>query len=306
MEAEAVRITITDKGAIEASLWNATPAKAIVLLHPGTAVSQRFYEPFARYLTELGFSVITYDYRGTGRSRPASLRGLEVTMSDWMEDDVGAVTRWAAARFPELPMLAVGHSLGGHALALSSETNSLHAAVLLASHAGVTTMIRGIGERARVWFVMRVLAPLLCATLGYMPGRRLGLGEDLPSGVMLQWSRWTTLPRYFFDDPAMDAELRMGRIHIPLLVLGFEDDPWANSRAISLLLGPLVNSKMERREIVPRDVGLPSIGHMGFFRKHAAAQLWPQVGLWLQEQLTAANGHCGNDSVKSHVLQDMK
>jgi hypothetical protein len=36
-----------------------------------------------------------------------------------------------------------------------------------------------------VRFVMRVLAPLLCALFGYMPGRRIGLGEDLPAPVML-------------------------------------------------------------------------------------------------------------------------
>ncbi|HYE39248.1 MAG TPA: alpha/beta hydrolase, partial [Ramlibacter sp.] len=109
-------------------------------------------------------------------------------------------------------------------------------------------------------------------------------GEDLPRGVMLQWSRWTTLPRYFFDDPAMDAAARMSRVRAPLLVLGFDDDPWANPRAISLLIEPLVHAKIDRRQFAPRDVGLPAVGHMGFFRKRAGERLWPQVGNWLIEQ----------------------
>ena len=300
MHPEPVHITLPTHGKIEGSLWTTNGARAVVLLHPGTAVTQRYYEPFARYLLELGLNVVTYDYRGTGRSRPANLRGFTVSMSDWMNDDVGAVTHWAAARFPALPMLAVGHSLGGHALALSEDTNSLRAAVLVASHAGVTATISGFSERTKVWIIMRVLAPLLCAVLGYMPGRKLGLGEDLPRGVMLQWSRWTTLPRYFFDDPAMDAARRMSRVQIPLLILGFNDDPWANPGAISMLIAPLTNAKIERHQIAPRDANLPVIGHMGFFRKRSAERLWPQIGSWLLDQLTDV------DSQPADIADDLR
>jgi predicted alpha/beta hydrolase len=278
---ESVTIPVSRAGAIGATLWHADDARAAVLLHPATAVTQRYYEAFARYLHGLGFHVLTYDYRGTGRSRPADLRRCTVTMADWIEDDNAAVTRWAAARFPGLPLLAVGHSVGGHAIALSSATGMLSAAVLVASHAGVTRTIRGAVERARVWTVMRLLAPILCTVLGYMPGRRIGLGEDLPRTVMRQWRRWTTLPGYFLDDPALDARRRMARVRLPLLVLGFDDDPWANARAIDILVQPLVNARLERRPIAPRDVGLPAIGHMGFFRKQCADRAWPLVGEWL-------------------------
>ena len=284
---EPVTIPLPGTGAVEATLWHAAADRAVVLVHPATAVTQRFYEAFAHYLHGLGFAVLTYDYRGTGRSRGADLRTCTTTMADWMEDDNGAVTRWAAARFPGLPLLAVGHSVGGHAIALSSATNLLTAGVLVASHAGVTRTVRGAVERARVWCVMRVLAPVLCRLLGYMPGRRIGLGEDLPRTVMLQWSRWTTLPGYFLDDPAMDARRRMARVRLPLLALGLADDPWANPRAMDILLAPLAAARLERREIAPRDVGLAAIGHMGFFRRQCAGRVWPQVGEWLLAQCAA-------------------
>lgn len=281
---QQLAIQIPGKSAVGASLWQVEQACGVVLLHPATAVTQQFYQAFAVYLSGLGLHVLTYDYRGTGRSRPARMRDANASMADWMEDDVGAVTRWAGARFPGLPLLAIGHSVGGHAIALSSASSALRAGVMIASHAGVTRTIRGLAERARVWGVMRVLTPVLCAVYGYMPGRRLGLGEDLPAPLMRQWSRWSRLPRYFYDDPAMQASERAARVHLPLLVLGFDDDPWANPGAIDLLLEPLLNARIERRHIAPSAVGVPHIGHMGFFRQRCADALWPQVGSWLLRQ----------------------
>lgn len=284
MDSQSIDISTAGGERIAARLYPAPAPRALVLLHPATAVTQGYYEAFARWLAGLGLSVLTYDYRGTGASRPHDLRTCTVTMADWMEEDVGAVTRWAAERYPALPLLAVGHSVGGHAIALSDETVRLRAAVLVASHAGATRLVRGLGERLRIRLVMRVLGPLLCALYGYMPGRRIGLGEDLPASVMRQWSRWTSLPRYFFDDPAMYAGRRMRAQRLPLLVLGFDDDPWANPEAISMLVAPLAKAGVERRQIAPRDAGVPAIGHMGFFRKRCATLLWPQVGDWLLEQ----------------------
>jgi predicted alpha/beta hydrolase len=278
---EHINIPVLKDNVIAATLWEVAQARAVVLLHPATAVNQTYYLAFAGYLSGRGLHVLTYDYRGTGRSRPRDLRDVKVSMADWMEDDVGAVTRWAAERFPGLPLLAVGHSVGGHAIALSSATQALRAAVIVASHAGVTRTVRGAVERMRVWCVLRLLGPVLCAMFGYMPSRRLGLGEDMPATVMLQWGRWSTLPRYFYDDPAMHAVQRAARVRIPLLVMGFDDDPWANPHAMSLFLAPLVNAPIERQQVAPRDAGVTSIGHMGFFRKRFAETLWPGVGDWL-------------------------
>ncbi|KQQ96548.1 serine aminopeptidase domain-containing protein [Massilia sp. Leaf139] len=290
MTPESHAIPTADGASLAATLYVASAPKALVLIHPATAVTQTFYEHFARYLAGIGLTALTYDYRGTGASRGRSLSGEAVTMAGWMLEDVPAVTRWALERFPDLPLLAVGHSVGGHALVLSGDRNAVRAAVLVACHAGITRTIRGRAEQARVWCVMRVLAPLLCALNGYMPGRRIGLGEDLPRGVMLQWSRWTTLPRYFYDDPALAAEARAARLRMPLLALGFDDDPWANPHAMDILLAPVTGAPVERRQFAPRTLGLGGIGHMGFFRKRCGPALWPAVGDWLLAQAAREEG----------------
>src|SRR5262249_35081851 len=51
-----------------------------VLVHGATAVPQSYYRHFAAFLATRGMRVITYDYRGVGASRPASLRGFSATM----------------------------------------------------------------------------------------------------------------------------------------------------------------------------------------------------------------------------------
>lgn len=276
-----ITIPVKQGDVLAATVWERSDAKALVILHPATAVSQAFYKDFAEYLYAMGFNVLTYDYRGIGHSRSGTLQHCHVSMSDWIEQDVGCVTAWAKLRFPSLLLMAVGHSVGGHAILLSTATRSLHAAVLVASHAGVTRTIQQTQEKLRVWFLLRILAPVLCRTFGYMPARRLGLGEDLPAPVMLQWGRWSAMPDYFYDDRAWDARRRASEVTLPLLVLGFDDDPWANSAAITRLMAPVENAKIERREIRHADYGIPAVGHMGFFRTRCAEKIWPEVGRWL-------------------------
>lgn len=279
-----ITIPVNEDGFLSATLWERSDARAIVVLHPATAVVQEFYRGFAEYLFNQGFGVLTYDYRGTGRSRSGALRSCCVSMSDWIEQDVSSITAWVKSRYPGLRLLAVGHSVGGHAVLLSSATSELQAAVIVASHAGVTSTIKQTTEKVRVWCLLRVLAPVLCLIFGYMPARRLGLGEDLPTPVMLQWGRWSAMPGYFYDDPDWDARQRASEITLPLLVLGFDDDPWANPEAISRLLEPVQNAQIERCDIRHADFGLPSVGHMGFFRTQSAEKLWPVVAKWLQGQ----------------------
>lgn len=280
----SIIIPVNEGGFLSATIWQRSDARAIVILHPATAVVQAFYKGFAEYLFNQGFNVITYDYRGTGRSKSGKLRSYSISMSDWIEQDVGCITAWAKTRYPGLNLLAVGHSVGGHAVLLSTATSALHAAVIVASHAGVTSTIKQTPEKVRVWCLLRILAPVLCRIFGYMPARRLGLGEDLPAPVMLQWGRWSAMPSYFYDDPDWDARQRASEITLPLLVVGFDDDPWANPEAIASLMEPVQNAKIEHREIRHADFGLSSVGHMGFFRTRSAEKLWPIVGQWLARQ----------------------
>ncbi|WP_323120285.1 alpha/beta hydrolase family protein [Burkholderia alba] len=288
MQPHPVQFPAADGYPLHGTLWHPPgDARACVLIHPATAVPERLYFGFAQYLAERGFAALTYNYRGIGASRPAQLGRLDARMRDWADLDVEAATGWARRRFPDLPLLAVGHSFGGHAIGLCDATRHLQAAVLVASHAGSTRLIRSRMERLRVRLMMRVIAPLACRLFGYMPGRYLGLGEDLPAGVLREWARWTESPRYFFDDPTLDAPGRFERHSLPLLVIGLDDDPWGTPAAIDLLASYLKRAKVERRQIDPRAAGGGPIGHMGAFRSRPGKVLWPDIAGWLSSAVTA-------------------
>ncbi|HDR8939409.1 alpha/beta hydrolase family protein [Burkholderia vietnamiensis] len=288
MTSESIAFSAADGYALRGTLWSPdAPPRALVLIHPATAVPERLYAGFARFLTTRGFAALTYNYRGIGSSRPARLTKLQARMRDWIELDVGAAIAWARDTHRAVPLLAVGHSVGGHAVGLSAGTAHLRAAVLVAAHAGSTRLIESAAERLKVRLILHVLGPLASALLGYVPGKRLGLGEDLPAGVFREWSRWTALPHYFFDDPTLGAAERFSKQRLPILAVGFDDDPWANRRAIDLLVSYLTGAAVERRQIDPHAAGTGPVGHMGFFRSRPGAVLWPGVADWLAQALDA-------------------
>ncbi|GLX99857.1 alpha/beta fold hydrolase [Actinoplanes sp. NBRC 101535] len=269
-------------GVITGTLWepDGEPEAALVI-HAATATPQGFYRNLAGYLAENGIATITYDYRGTGRSgSPRAHRHL--AMRDWMETDVPAVAAWAHERFPGLPQFAIGHSLGGHALTLGHGTGRLTAFALVASHVVSIREIPDRAERLRVSLVMKVLGPALGRMLGYVPARRLGLGEDIPAAAMAQWAAWSQQEGYLFTDPAMRGPERAATVTLPVLIIGLTDDKWATASQIDGLAAHLANATVERRTYSPADAGVTEIGHHGFMRRHVKDALWPDLLGWLR------------------------
>ncbi|RKH63448.1 alpha/beta hydrolase family protein [Corallococcus aberystwythensis] len=261
------------------------PVRGVVLLHPATAMPASMYFAFAARLTDDGFAAVTYNYRGVHPSGVA--KQTRAGFLTWTDQDVDAVTRWAAECHPGLPVLAVGHSFGGHAIGLSASSQHLTAAVMVAAQAGSLRFIRSRRERLLVAMYLKAIGPLCARFLGYMPYARLGLGEDVPAQAALEWSHWASLPRFYFDDPRVDAAARFQRLRIPVLAIGLEDDPWGPPEAIDLVCQHLTGCDVERRQLSPEDSAGQGICHLGFFREHHAATLWPTVMDWLRRHAPA-------------------
>ena len=289
VSASAVTIPARDGYPLGATLHlpREAPLVGLVLVHAATAVPARYYAPFAAALAGHGLAALTYDYRGIGASRPPRLRGFGASMRDWIDLDAEGVTAWARAAHPGLPLLAVGHSLGGHAVGLCSGSRHLAGAALVSSAVAWIGYMQGAPERLRVGGLLRVVGPGLMLAFGYVPMGWLGMGEDLPGPAFRDWAHWIGQRRYFFDDPSMNAAARFARVRGPLLLVGADDDPWTPAPAIDLLGSYFTGAPRERWQIIS-SATTGRVGHTSFFRERHGETLWPRLIDWLLRRAAAA------------------
>jgi predicted alpha/beta hydrolase len=255
------------------------PPHRTVLVSSATAVPRRIYRGFATYLAEQGFAALTYDYRGIAGSRPPSLKGFSARMRDWAALDAAAAIDHMRTVWPQAPLSLVGHSFGGQALGLVPNNDQVSRALLVAAQAGHWRLCHA-PERYRVYVMVRWVGRPIARTLGYLPGR-LGIGEDLPRDVFMEWSHWIARKRYFFDDPTLPALENFPRYRGPLRAICLTDDPWATTAAVDLLCAGFTGTTPQRIDIDPVKLGAGPIGHFGFFRPQHRETLWHEAADWL-------------------------
>ncbi|MCC8943410.1 alpha/beta fold hydrolase, partial [Bradyrhizobium sp. Arg68] len=255
-----------------------------VLINSATAVPRKVYRGFAGYLARRGAAVLTYDYRGTGDSRPKakSLDGFKADMADWAALDVTATVRWMRERYRDLPFAYVGHSFGGQALGLLADNAEIPRALLVASQAAHWKLMAS-PERYRVVAFMTGVGLPLTRLLGYLPGWA-GLGMELPKGVFEQWTRWVLRERYLLDDPALAARENFPKFRGKLRALVMTDDTWATRPAVELLCSAFTSVTPEIISISPADAGVKAIGHLGFFRTEHRDTLWRSAAEWIEAE----------------------
>jgi len=273
-------IAARDGYALAATVFTpaAAPARA-VLINSATAVPRKIYRGFATYLAEQNCAVLTYDYRGIGGSRPGSLRGFQVRMRDWAALDVAGAIDQMRGVWPKLPLAVVGHSFGGQAVGLAPNNSEISRALFIAAQAGYWRLFHS-PERYRVYSMLRLIGSPLARVLGYVPGK-LGIGEDLPRDVFLEWTDWVMKPRYFFDDTTLTALENLPKYRGALRAVCLTDDPWATPAAVDLLCFGFTGTTPERIDIRPNDAGAVRIGHFGFFRLEHRSSLWRDAAEWL-------------------------
>jgi predicted alpha/beta hydrolase len=279
-----VQLTALDGYRLSATLYDAVPdaeAPRAALLCGGGGLPARVYRRFAAWLAARGTPVLTFDYRGIGRSRPVRMRGFRAGAEDWSEHDCAAAIAWLRARYPRAELIGVAHSIGGLILGGALHTNLLSRYLLVAVHTGY------YGDYHSRWrwpmtLMWHGVMPALTGMFGYFPGRAIGMGSDLPAGFALEWAGRRT-PAVAIDNARVGACMERCRdVRGRALALVFTDDGFATGHGTGRLLKDrLSRLQVELRVIAPRDAGLPRIGHFGFFRAGAEQRLWQPVHDWI-------------------------
>jgi predicted alpha/beta hydrolase len=247
-------------------------ARGAVLIAPAMGVPQSFYAPFATWLAEHGWVAVTFDYRGSGRSRRGSLRDVDADIVTWAEQDTAAVLRALEARAPGLPITWIGHSLGGQIIPFVRERGSVAKIITIATGSGYWRQ-NAAPLRRKVWLFWFVAVPLATPLFGYFPGKRLGMVGDLPRGVVRQWKKWCMQPDYAAGDGA-DTRALYASVTTPITAISFTDDEMMSDASIASIHALYTAAPRTMRRCAPSDVGLARVGHFGFFRAEMRAPLW--------------------------------
>ena len=259
----------------------ASAADTVALIASATAVRQTLYQHFATFLASRGMPALTFDYRGIGVSRPASLKGFQAFLHEWGTQDLPGVLDWLRCRYPRARVVVVGHSIGGQLVGLAENNHLVHALLGVCAQSGDLRLWKGARKwlLAALWYLA---VPGLTWGCGFFPARKLGLGEDLPAGVALEWARWCRSPGYLTSHLKKSLPDYFRAFRGPILAYSFADDRLGPREAVDALLRLYARAgAVERRHLDPKALGLPALGHFGFFRK-ASAGLWPEAADWIR------------------------
>jgi predicted alpha/beta hydrolase len=261
-------------------------ARALVVLHGATAVPQSYYGAFAHWLATHGYAVLTYDYSGIGMSHLGTLRDVASDFETWTRRDFRAAMTHALARYPDLPLVLIGHSLGGQAILLDESVHDAQAIVLLAAGSGYWRYARGALLRARRAATFYLAMPLVSAALGYLPSW-VGVGEGLPGPFARTWAARCRTHSYFLEHEVARARANLRDLSTPVLNIAFTDDDYIGPEAVRALLPLFGNGgTVDFRALTPANLGVERIGHFAGLRPCVGEVLWPMLLEWIEARLT--------------------
>ena len=238
----------------------ATAIGKVMIISATGGVTQDLYEPIANYFQQEGFSVVTFDYRGMGRSAPGELKGYTATMHQWAVQDIDAVILYTKNKFPQHELIYMGHCIGGEIAGLAPASQYINKMVLINS-ALSCRKFWPLKKRLKI-VAIRPAILLLNRLFGYFPGRKVGYPENLPKGVMHEWSNWCCKSNGLFD-AFPDNNYR--KLRIPLIAFTFSDNWNSPIKAVQELLNRFSNASITWHHMKPADLNRKQVGHYGFF-----------------------------------------
>jgi alpha-beta hydrolase superfamily lysophospholipase len=211
----------------------AAPGGALLVLMHGYAEHCRRYDELAFSLARRGHVVSAFDARGHGRSpgQRGHIRSYEESVDDFV-----AFTADVRARYPQRPLLALGHSNGG-LIALRAVQGGLALRGL-----ALTSPLLRLRERRKP--VPDALASVLSRALPWLPLPNGLDARDLTHDLALQaahsrdrWSHRVATPRWYWASTlaGRDALADAPRLTLPLLIVQGELDPIVDPASVAEL-----------------------------------------------------------------------
>lgn len=255
-----------------------TPA-SVVMIMPAMGAHARPYRFMASALATAGHHVITVDPRGHGQSLPLPRRGVDFSVDDIVRHDMAAVMDHIATTYTDLPVILLGHSLGGHLSTLYMAENPDAAAALI-TLTSTHFHYRKIGVPSLVMFGG---FSLLAKIFGYLPGQYVGWGKPSAKTVVRDWARWGITGKFQGSD-GRDMAPAAAALEKPFLSIGFTDDTWlARPAGIDAFNERLPRCQLSRWTLSPEELGVDKLDH--FSHLQTGGKVWTRMDQWIRDQL---------------------
>ncbi|ALR31111.1 alpha/beta hydrolase [Chryseobacterium sp. IHB B 17019] len=244
----------------------------LLLINSATGVKQQIYFSFAQYFSEQGFTVLTYDYRGIGLSKPKKMKGFRASMRIWGSEDYKAVTDYIKINFNDYKKYCLGHSVGALILGMNEDSAMFEELIFVGTQNAFVGNLR-LKTRIEAYLGFGIAQPLITTLLGYFPGNWFGLGESLPKNCAYDW-RTLILNRKSTNGLLEKIDDYSKRLTQKVFVIRAQDDVWLTEKGVrSLLNNTYPNLKPTYRLIKTSESEKGEIGHVNFFRSYNK-KLW--------------------------------
>lgn len=224
--------------------------RAAILFLPAMGVPARYYAPLAEALEKAELMLVRAELRGIGTSSLRPRRGVDFGYRHILESDLPAALETLRARAPNLPVYLAGHSLGGQLALLYAASTAPEVAGVLMIACGSPYYECWAGRQRLGLLLARIIAPALGTVMGYVPGKRLGIGSEREATTLMRdWAANARTGQYLLRRSQVDYEAALAKYEGKVLAIAIEGDELARGAAIDFMLDKVPRAQSRRVDV---------------------------------------------------------
>ena len=224
--------------------FKSTSAEKILIFIPAMGVPAGYYKLFAEQLSEVGYHVAIIELRGHGKSQYRVSHVNDFGYDNIIQQDIHTIIQHIKGRFPSLPLILGGHSLGAQLSLLyaSRYTKEIDQLLVIACASPLAKNFTG-KQRASV-FLAPYLFSVTSKLLGYHPGKTLGFGATESRTLINDWSYLAKTGKFAQGDDDFDYEGALRLVNLKVNVFSFQTDSFAPQKAILSINEKLISATL--------------------------------------------------------------
>lgn len=245
-----------------------------IVLSAATGIKKEYYLSFSHYLIQQGYNVLLYDYRGIGGSAATDIRRSKARLQEWGLYDMNAALDFLVNEKGLTAITWLGHSMGAQLVGFIRAQQHLKKVIALNAALGYYGYFP-LNKRVEIWLLWYLAAPLLTSVYGYAPMKKIGWGENLPTGILMEWRSWCT-NKYYFRALLQDKfqSDSFSQFTVPIHAVYCADDYIANDITAPAFMQFYPAAPKRIQKLMTSEFTKEPVGHSGIFRKKFSLCLW--------------------------------